>query len=341
MGQLSRRTAILVVFVGCGMAFAWRGREAAADWASGISSVATLSSEIDQPHRLREHVEAPKPLFIPDPGGTPRDGCFPASLIRGAKVAAAGAYEGGRSTDLVFEAESDEVGSVGLLADKSGPPLLLVVAGNDPIIWDFADFPKSRLRGVLVFGYSAQGVAHLPGTVPVRFANRDSGNSSCGSGSAAWETGRGLNNLQGNVRRALGVGLSSFQGAYSPNALHVEGGSLAGATIPEIKSTDVEASAPLQKTGLLAGDHGLAQLVDGGALRHATAADLQRWPVAKRANYDLKETYVVLRSTTLPRDMYGMNSRLFLIPRKVARPRDPGSHNQFIHEGGGCTRGVC
>ncbi|MCH8617044.1 hypothetical protein LZ016_13160 [Sphingomonas sp. SM33] len=272
-----------------------------------------------------------------DPGGTPRDGCFPASSIRGARVVLAGAYEGNRQTDLAFEGSGDAVGSVALLADKRGPPLFLIVSGHDPVIWDLADFPTSRLRGVLVTGYDPQGVAHLPASIPLRFAVGPNGSPKCGSFEQAYETGNGLRQLRAGIRRALGVGLSNFAGAYDPTALHVEGGSTESSGSIVIKAEDVKASAPLQRTGLFAGDRGLAQLVNAGAIRPATKGDLAKWRTAG----DGMGAYVVERQTDLPRDMYGANSRTFLVPRGVPMPRDPGSHNRILREDGGCTGPAC
>ena len=110
----------------------------------------------------------------------PRAGCFDIPVIRGAEVVGLGAYEGIEEPSISFADEDHEVGRITVQADPGGNPVLLVLSAYDPVVWDLNGFPPHRLRGVLIYGYSAQGLVNLPRDVPVRFATRSQGAGPCG-----------------------------------------------------------------------------------------------------------------------------------------------------------------
>lgn len=274
----------------------------------------------------------------------PRSGCLDAALIAGAEVRAFGAYEGGALTNLSFAGEGDEVRRVNLQADEAGPPLLVVLTAYSPIVWDFAEVPLKRLRGVLVYGDRPQAVANLAESVPVRFVLASQGVTPCGRAHFAHKSTTELGALRAQVRAVLGVPVAGFTGSYNPEAIHLDGGSFRAVEHKPIKASDVRSGALVQVGGLPPGDQGLRQLVARGDLRPATATDLAQWKARSDPRMQkiyLEETWVVLRQTTLPRGMEGMNRRFFLIPKGVPLPLNGGVHNGFYHLENGSCSGFC
>ena len=261
---------------------------------------------------------------------SPRSDCLDAAVIRGARVVALGAYEGGEPTSLAFAGEGDEVSKIVVQADEQGPPLVIILNAYDPVLWDFAGFPDERLRGVIVYGYSEQAVAHLKGSIPVRFATRSLGATSCGTYVYAYKQSPDLVRLREQVQAVLGVPLNAFYGSYSPNAFHADGSSSKPLAPVRLNRSQLRSSGPVQQGGLLPGDQGLRQLMEQGAIRPAKSADWAQWQRVSGEKPDtFLDAYVVLRSTEVPRGMYGAHSRAFIIPAGVPLPSDPGSHNRY------------
>ena len=284
----------------------------------------------------------------------PRGGCFDVPIIRGAEIVGLGAYEGTEDPTLSIQGEDHPVGRISVQADPGGNPALLVLSAYDPVVWDFAGFPRNRLRGVLVYGYSSQAVANLPHDVPIRFATRSQGTGPCGSYVHAYEAGDDLEKLDSQVKSVLGVQMSRFYGAYRPQALNVDGGPTRPTAAPSIRKTSL-VGALMQMTGLPSGETGLRALIDQGYIRPATQADVNAWNAAAASQYStsrlvpyrserlgVRDSFVVLRKTSLPRGMYGAHSRDFIIPSGVPLPQDPGSHNTYyLMASGTCTGSSC
>jgi hypothetical protein len=260
----------------------------------------------------------------------PRSGCFDQGLIRGARVVALGAYEGAEPISLSFAGEAHEVSRIVVQGNKDGPPLLLVLTAYDPVMWDFADFPIKRLRGLIVYGHTEQAVAHVNESIPVRFATSETGETRCGTAIYAYKQSRDLERLRMQVKSVLGVPLNAFYGSYSPDALHVDGASYKSLTPVRLDRASLRASGPLLDGGLLPAEQGIRQLIERGDIRPARSSDWTQWQRVSGEKPDtFLDGYVVLRRTELPRGMYGAHSRAFLIPAGVPLPSDPGSHNRY------------
>lgn len=270
----------------------------------------------------------------------PRGGCIDERLIQNARVVALGAYEGAEPVPLAFVGEGDEVSRISIQGDDGGPPLVLVLGAYDPVVWDFAEFPTKRLRAVIVYGYGEQAVAHLGGSIPVRFVTNSTGLSSCGTAIYTYKASGDLRRLQQQVRAILGVPLQAFYGSYSPNALHVDGSSFKPLGPAKLRLASLKTSAPLQEGGILPGDQGLRQLLERGDIRPARPSDWAAWQRKSGQKPDtfVGDSYVILRETKLPRGMYGAHSRAFIIPVGVPQPSDLGSHNRYYRlKDGACV----
>ena len=279
--------------------------------------------------------------------------CFPAQVLEGARVAILGAYEGRSKLPFLFQGDSHEVTAIRVGANTAGPPLLLVLTAYDPVIWDLAGVPAGRLRGVLVYGYHGQGVAHLPARVPLRFEtfHGRERHSGCGEYAYAYKGGGDLDRLVDQVAALLGREPGSFTGDYSPLGLHVERG-VTDEPVKRIDLSRTRLSMPIDRSLVAPGAAGLDQLLASGAIRRATADDVARVneEASRRSRsghlapfrheqLGTSRTYVVTRAITVPAGMYGGNSASFIIMPGVPTPIDRGSHNTYYSAEDGSCRG--
>ena len=298
----------------------------------GAQSLAPVATGGSGGHGSQKDARGLATIFnTADVSVAPKGGCFDRQTIRGARVVALGAYEGGEPVDLVFSGDGDAVGRVEVQANEAGPPLLLVLSAYDPVVWDFAKFPKARLRGILAYGYSPQAVANVDKSIPVHFATLATGTTICGGYIFAYKQSSEIPRLRQQVQAILGVPLQAFYGSYSPEALQADGSPFAPIEPAKLDLQSIQASAPLQKSGLPPGDKGLWVLLDRGDIRPARRSDWEQWQRQSGEKPDtfMTDSYVVLREIELPRGMYGAHSRAFLIPHGISMPTDHGSHNRF------------
>lgn len=296
--------------------------------------------------------DVPRQADVRDVAGA-RSLCLPADTIAGAKIVALGAYEGGTPTQFGMAGESHEVGAVAVAADRSGPPLILVLSAYDPVIWDFSRFPLSRLKAILVYGYHSQAVAHVPARIPVRFVTRANSTEGCGKPVQAYEGGPGLERLAAQTEALLGSPIAAFHGGYDPSGLHADGGTPVAPAVSRIRVRAIRSSAPIQRDEIWPGEQGLMQLIQSGAIRPARPDDVEAWNAAatrhsptghlapaRSQNLSANRAFVVLRRTPLPKGMYGAHARSFIIPAGVPPPTDPGSHNSYYWISDGSCRGA-
>jgi hypothetical protein len=354
MLRLQPTVAIVALFTVLGIGYA-AGSPAPAnrivDVAIGAIRVRTETRPVAEAAPRGETRPLAERLLAQEPALSPParfDGrCLPADRIRGARIVALGAYEGAQDLALSFEGEDDAVSMVRVHGAAKGDQVVVVLSAYDPVVWDFARFPRARLRAVLVYGHHDQAVAHLPDAVPVRFtAGKSAG--ACGQPAHAYKPGKDLDRLNAQVGYALGREIDAFYGGYDPAALHVDGGGIAPAPfrLPDLGA--IQGSASLSVDAVRPGEQGLRQLVESGSLRPANAQDVRAWLQAAARhgggsdNLDVHQTYVVLKSVTLPRGMHGAHSRAFIIPPGTPHPVDHGSHNAFYFVADGSCRGsIC
>ena len=283
-------------------------------------------------------------------GGLP---CFERSQLAGTRVALLGAYEGGTPLPSHFAGDSHAAKMILVAAERDGPPLLLVLSAYDPVVWDFAAFPAERLRGVLVYGYHPQGVAHLPPTIPVRFSTHDLPSAACGRPGYAYQGGPDLDRLVVTIEQAVGRAPESFYGAYEASGLHVERGPV-GLRSDRLDLGQTRLSAPLDRDDVPPGEEGIRHLIETGAIRPAGPQDVEAYNRAagrrsrsshlapyRTEGLDTVRTFVVLRRITAPAGMYGAHSASFIVPSGVAPPRARGSHNSYYLVESGTCLGVC
>lgn len=284
----------------------------------------------------------------------PKGPCLPQGATNGARIVALGAYEGGTESSFALGESTHDTGVIAVGGNSFGAPLVLVLSAYDPVVWDLRNFPTSRLRAVLVYGYHNQAVAGLPAGVPLRVVSHDDRASigSCGPPAYAYEGGRNLEELAESVEHATERKIDAFAGAYGPEGLHAEGGSTPSAS-HGLTLRDIRSAVEVRLDGVAPKEAGVQQLLSEGALREPTPADRQQLNAAlTRASPTghlapvrapiSGPAYVVTRAVTLPKGMYGAHLATFLIPPNVPKPIDPGSHNTYYYlEDGRCEGALC
>jgi hypothetical protein len=282
--------------------------------------------------------------------------CLSPNIAVGTKIHLVGAYEGGIGTQLSIEDNKHDVGRIKLHAKPSGEPIILVVSAYDPVIWDFSEFPVSRLKAVLASGYHDQAVAGLPRNIPLRINSYQTPNARCGKYGYAYKGGSELDRLVENISMIFGRRPDSFQGDYDPKSFVVDGQAVdIGSHGNHASPNDIRAAKKVSVDSIPPKESGLVQLVNSGNIRPANANDiylLSRALTAASPNGNLASVeldssithrlFVVLKPTTLPKGMYGAHLANFIIPSGVPTPIDPGSHNTFYRlADGGCMGTMC
>jgi hypothetical protein len=275
------------------------------------------------------------------PGGTPKD----------AQIIALGAYEGGGPSPVAVAGDGHETRSIAVSGDRRGKPVILVLSAYDPVLWDLKSFPAARLKAVLFFGYHGQAVVGVRKSVIVRFSTVRGGDGACGAYNYAYVGGPRLEKLDAAIRKSVGRGIDRFQGSYQATGYNIDHDTLPVPDVDQVTMADLRTSEPFEG-GQLAGASGLAKLIAIGAIRRATASDLEAVNAALtrasptgrlapvRATPRVDSIYVVLQALTVPRGMYGAHSATFVIPQGVPDPVDHGSHNSYIRLADGSMTGV-
>lgn len=231
-------------------------------------------------------------------------------------------------------------------------PEVLILSSYEPVIWDVSAVAANDLRGVIVYGHYRSTLAGAPAALPVRHVAARSADDreatpggapgGCGDPLSVHEGGFELEALDAQVADAVGLPIAHFVGAYSAARLSLD-------DPPPIDPEAVQriADRPDRRPGIEA----VNALVAAGAIRLATGSDIAAWNakvsaqlrssrLAPFASDYLRtgDTYVVLRSFTVPEGMTGANARSFIIPEGVAAPVDRGSHNGYYPMADGqCT----
>jgi hypothetical protein len=320
----------------------WVGAGSQASWARVLRPAPVIVTS-DTSEDYRRPQQAPQ---TPQPIG----GCL--EPTRNARVVALGAYEGASPLSFFAPGDSSDAGAITVAADRKGPPVLLVLSAYDPVVWDLRQIPNGRLEGVLAYGHAAQAVVGVPRNVPVRFSAGKRADSRCGPATYAYRGGQSLDKLAANVKQATGRPIDRFYGEYAPAAFNVDGGALPLPDTGSITLRMLVGSELFDVSAVPPKAAGVAALLQQGAIRRATADDQAELNAAlTRASptgylapatvrLSDRDTFVILKPTTIPRGMYGAHSATFLIPRRVPLPDDPGSHNTYYRlDGGKCVRG--
>jgi hypothetical protein len=236
------------------------------------------------------------------------------SLPGGASLYHVGTVGGTSSLGAAIELDDSgiEVKKVDVLVNLPGQPIVLVLsASSEPVVWNVAWTPGSRIVGAVVSGSNAQAVLGLPRSIPLylkSFARdpdtRETGTMSDCPYVTAHEKNNEYPQAEQAIRRITGLAVRRF--IQAPE----KGIALVGESVPaHLKGLESSRDYRLEEFILTrkpdevpAGVRGLEELAKRGSLRHASAKDIRRFEASGiKGIIGGIPTYVVLKPITLPR----------------------------------------
>ena len=253
---------------------------------------------------------------------------------------------GGKETP-VQESPYNDGSQVDVFVTDPERPVILVLVGGRPIVWNIRVHPKSRVMGIIVAGESSQIVVGAGG--PSAASLVQSGHK-CYELLQRYFPAQGYSYEEAALRRfidaTLGQPITSYQDARSEDEIWV-GPEL---DLPESKFDDMPFVVPSDLVDnhrpILFGRAALKRLVKEGVIRPAAKEDLDRWIAygvkapgihADLSDLDLDRTYVVNRFFRLPLSLMGNASSAFIVPPGVTRPEgDAGESMVLTYQPYGC-----
>lgn len=253
-------------------------------------------------------------------------------------VFAAGAYSG-RKISYQIDQSGHGGTQVDVAVNSSEKPIVLLLGAYEPTIWNVGWSEKTNILAVLVSGYHRQVIAGLEKTTPVLVSTYDN-RGPCGY---FYVTPNNLSPLNPVSKRIFGRPVDMVFPAQ--NGKVVVGDPVSVET-KLVTSRDVTPESFRDKSAPIAGPAGLADAVNKGLLRKATAADAEAWSDAVLENSPQRDippvagqgiprppkppiynAYVVLKAFAYPLGLYGGNSATFLIPKGVPKPEGHPGHS--------------
>lgn len=237
-------------------------------------------------------------------------------------------YGGHASVQPPIELDNSghEVKRLDVIVNSPGKSIVLVLNSYDPVVWNVAWTPGTRVVGAAVRGYHGQAIMGIPKWIPLLISSyemRDRGSCSI---SAEQVTGqKAVATIKRGSENVIWIG------NRDENLLaRVE--SSRDYTLDEFAIRRASGEVP-------AGPRGIAMLVQQGYLRPARGKDLSlvkglrgnsgRGSGGGDSDLVLPDTYVVLKPVQLPDGLYGAHSVTLIIPRGVPFPGGPRGHNTY------------
>jgi hypothetical protein len=247
-----------------------------------------------------------------------------------AVVYAAGVY-GGRTVDYQIDQSGHQATRMDVTVNEPTHPVLLILSGYEPTIWNVIWTRPTRILAVLATGYHRQAVAGLPRDLPVLISTADN-HGRCGYGLLD----------QSKPDKLAPLAQKLFQRRIDAFVLGQKGRAALGTPVtPDLElvsSPDTPPTAFLDPTAPLAGPAGLRDAVKRGLLREATQQESDVWAVAlgkgtparsaaPTSNRVLFQAYVVLKPFVYPSGLYGGNMAVFYVPKGVPLPTGEPGHS--------------
>lgn len=280
--------------------------------------------------------------------GFAEDLLFPDDLPDNFEVYAVGTYQGDKPVDAKLDDSTHTVRQTEIVVNIPDKPVVVVLTAYDPVVWRVGRTKKTNIAAVIVSGYHGQAVIGIDKDTPLAVSTyKKKGRFRY---FYAYKASKKLTTMNASVKQLLGREIDRFEHAYTGKAFNL--GEPPKDKNEVIYSQDLKVNNVAQPKRKAVGQEALNALVKEKKIRLAEKADIQAWvdkasEKYKRFNPDLRvstymqvgRTYVVLKEVTLPNDMFGANSRSFIIPKDVPFPKGPKSHNTFYQMEDGTTSG--
>jgi hypothetical protein len=254
-----------------------------------------------------------------------------------------GSYAGTSSLGAVIELDNSghDVKKLDVLVNLPGKAVVLVMTAYDPVVWNVAWTPGTRIVGAMVSGYHGQAVLGIPKSVPLYLSTYEQRRAAAGSSPGgcpylyAYEQGRDNAGAGGLIEKIVGRSVTRFVRAPRTGVAVV--GEPASTQGKLESSPDYRLEEFTVKRGpdeVPAGQRGLQELARRGLLREATQKDIRAFEASGVTGIIRGiPTYVVLKPLTMPDGLYGGHSVNILIPKGAPMPDGPRGHNGFYFQG--------
>ena len=247
-------------------------------------------------------------------------------------------YKGSTPLDIAIDKSGHDVAREDVVVGVTPKPVVLLLMGYDPIVWNVGQTADANIAGVLAEGYHRQAVIGLPKTVPLVTYSSEDGPNACRYFRA--ESANDTAAAQ-RVRELFGRGIGTFMNRKAGGRFMV--GEVSGE--PSYSPDMTLASVALPGNVMPGGKRGIDRLVKEKAIRPATEEEVSAWieGAARRKGLPVAEyrrsmewrlgrnsVYVALTDFDLPAGLAGADARTFIIPPGTSRPGGPQGHCTFL-----------
>lgn len=218
-------------------------------------------------------------------------------------------------------------------------PVVLILAGESPVVWKVGRTPGARIAGVLAQGRYRQAVIGLPDSIPMTSYSGSDGPNACPhfvAGDRSRMSSHDIAKTQARVTELFGRGIDELITRKANQRFQV--GAIDG---PVAYAGNLDIRRLALPDDVMPGGHaGLDWLVKHGKLRPARPEELDAWRngyVARTGHQQAirdpqltaQDTYVVLAETRVPY-LAGADSRVFVVPPDVPMPAGERGHSSFL-----------
>jgi hypothetical protein len=266
------------------------------------------------------------------------DPCGIAGLPDDFDVVVVSVYKGSTPLEVAIDRSGHDVTREEVVVGATPKPVVLVLMGYDPIVWNVGQTADANIAGILAQGYHRQAVMGVSKTTPVITYSAEDGPNACRSFRSERDGDRAVDR---RLRELFGRGATTFLNRKAGQRFAV--GDVAGD--PTYSPDIALASIALPANVMPGGQRGIDRLVKEKAIRLATEEEVAAWiaGAAKRKGQPVAEyrrrmdwrlgrdsVYVVLADFDLPDGLGGANARTFIVPEGASRPGGPQGHCTFL-----------
>ena len=327
--------SVVFVFLDDGRLFYAAGPKASFDERALKRALTALVAAHPADDLLYQHPKA-------DAIATPRsDPCGIPGLAGDFDVVVVSVSRGSTPLDIALDQSGNDVAREEVVVGTTPKPIVLILMGQDPIVWNVGRTEGARIAGVLAEGRYRQAVIGLPKTTPLSTYSTSDGPNACQYFRAERPDGSEYSAVQRRIRELFGRGIGTFMNKKAGGRFVV------GDASGDVSySRDVTLkSVALSDSVLPGGKRGLERLVKEQAIRPATDEEIAAWvrgaaqrlgqPADRyRRSIDWRlgkdNVYVVLKPFDLPEGLAGANARTFILPAGAQRPGGPQGHCTFL-----------
>ena len=281
------------------------------------------------------------------------DPCGIAGLPDDFDVVMLSVMRGSKPLDIAIDQSGYEVAREEVVVGSTPKPVVLVLNGYDPIVWNVGQAPGARIAGVLAVGVYRQAVTGLPKTTRMTAYSSSDGPNACRYFRPESGEANALKPVDRRIRELFGRKIGTFRNVKGGERFVV--GDVSGDVVHSPNVTLAQVALPADV--LPGGQRGIDRLVKEQALRVATDAEVAAWiaGASQRTGQPADDyrrrvpgvrndrVYVLARDVALPAALYGANSHTFIVPPGVPVPApEARGHNTFLLvDGFKCTGTGC